>query len=411
MLDEGYTWLVGSAPDPSAFLDHLARWENTPPLYYLLLSPLPLHDEVWVRLPALVAGVLCVPVLGALVGTLLGRRAGLLAALALAVLPYAVAVDNLARGFSLCTLGLLITLLAAARLSTGGARSWWWAYAGGSTLALWSEYYAALTLLPLLALLVVRRPRPVREILAFGPVPFLTLAPWAGQLHRSLSLNGETKVLPAALGLGPARWRDELPPLFFGGHGGGGARWLELLILLAALAAAGWVVGRRSRVAGWLLGGTLAATVVAHAVASLAGAGVFERRYLSLVMPLGAGLLASAVASLPWRRAVPVAALVLVLAGVGVTATRLGREREPDYAAVISAVEATGGRTVLTNSPVVVYYLRAARLDRPFNLGSGDEQAARRPYAVVDDARVGYARPGPGRATVIDGRIVVRAVR
>src|SRR6185503_11295950 len=34
--DEGFSWLVASAPDPSAFLDRLAAYENTPPLFYLL---------------------------------------------------------------------------------------------------------------------------------------------------------------------------------------------------------------------------------------------------------------------------------------------------------------------------------------------------------------------------------------
>src|SRR3954447_10672646 len=61
--DEGYSWLVASAPDAGTVLARLARLENTPPLFYLLLSPLPLHDdEVWLRLPSLLAGVAAVPV-------------------------------------------------------------------------------------------------------------------------------------------------------------------------------------------------------------------------------------------------------------------------------------------------------------------------------------------------------------
>ena len=61
--DEGFSWLVASAPSADVFLDRLAAYENTPPLFYLLLAPLPLDDEVWLRLPALVAGVACVPML------------------------------------------------------------------------------------------------------------------------------------------------------------------------------------------------------------------------------------------------------------------------------------------------------------------------------------------------------------
>src|SRR4051812_46554616 len=126
--DEGYSWLVASAHGPGAFLDLLARYENTPPLFYLLLSPLPLDDEVWLRLPSLVAGVAAVPVLYAAVRALLGTRAALLSALALAVAPYAVSFSNYARGFTLATLGMLVALWAAARLARDGRSRWWWLY-------------------------------------------------------------------------------------------------------------------------------------------------------------------------------------------------------------------------------------------------------------------------------------------
>src|SRR4051795_1435713 len=172
--DEGYSWLVGSAPDPGAFLDLLARYENTPPLFYLLLSPLPLHsDEVWLRLPSLIAGVAAVPALYAAVRALLGTPAALLSALALAVAPYAVSFSNYARGFSLATLGVVIALWAAARLGKGGGPRWWAVYAGGAVVALYSEYTAALFLLPLaVALFAVRR--EVRT-LGFALASFLAL--------------------------------------------------------------------------------------------------------------------------------------------------------------------------------------------------------------------------------------------
>src|SRR3954468_21436719 len=147
--DEGYSWLVASAHGSHAFLDLLARYENTPPLFYLLLSLLPHSDEVWLRLPSLVAGVAAVPALYAAVRALLGTRAGLLAALALAVAPYAVSFSNYARGFSLATLGIVVALWAAARLATAAPPRWWWLYAAGAVAALYSEYAAALALVPL----------------------------------------------------------------------------------------------------------------------------------------------------------------------------------------------------------------------------------------------------------------------
>ena len=85
--DEGYSWLVGSAPDVGSFLARLAAFENTPPLFYALLTPLPLDDEVWIRLPSIAAGVASVAALYYAVRALAGSRVGLVAALVLAIAP------------------------------------------------------------------------------------------------------------------------------------------------------------------------------------------------------------------------------------------------------------------------------------------------------------------------------------
>src|SRR2546421_9509674 len=58
--DEGYTWLVASAHGPGVFLDRLAAFENTPPLYYLLTWPLPDDGVAWLRVISVLAGVGCV---------------------------------------------------------------------------------------------------------------------------------------------------------------------------------------------------------------------------------------------------------------------------------------------------------------------------------------------------------------
>jgi hypothetical protein len=121
----------------------------------------------------------------------------------------------------------------------------------------------------------------------------------------------------------------------------------------------------------------------------------------------------AAAASVPWRAAVPAVAAALLAAGVAVVVQRSGRELEPDYARAGPIVQTAAARTVLTNSAVIEYYLDHPRptLDRPFGLGPGREPRTRRPYAVVDDTRVGQgARPGPGRVRRI-GPIVVRTAR
>jgi hypothetical protein len=415
--DEGYTWIVGGAPTAAAFLDRLARYENTPPLFYLLLTPVRLDDEVWVRWPSIAAGVAAVPVLYAAVRALLGTRAGLLAALGLAVSPLASAFSDYARGFALSTLGLVIALWACARLGTGGRRRWWWVYAGGAALAVWSEYNAILFLVCMLSAMLVLRARPWRETVVLGLAPMATLAPWLHQLQRGLDYDNVTKIAPLFPAPSPGVVRDVSVALLFGQHGANASASVRTLLLAAIVVLLVWatlLVRRRSqgRTAVWLLAGTLVGALLLHAALRLVDIGIFEQRYLTGLIPLCAALLAGGVDSLRWRAAVPIAAVVLIAAGVGIVILRHGRELEPDYG---RAQQATRGvRTVLTNSAVVAYYLHDPKpvLDRPVNLGAGLEATTGRPYAVVDDNSFGGARLGPGRVVArVADRIVVRVVR
>jgi 4-amino-4-deoxy-L-arabinose transferase-like glycosyltransferase len=417
--DEGYSWLVASAPDAGAFFARLAMYENTPPLFYALLAPLPLDDEVWIRLPAVVAGVAAVPVLYAIVRPLVGTRAALLAALGLAVAPLHVGFSNYARGFMLAGLGSLLALWAVARLAQGARRRWWWLYALGAALAVYSEYYAALFLLPLLGALLALRARPWREVIALGLAPMLLLAAWLPELARSLDFEGETKIAPRFPGASPGTVRDVVVSLFFGEEGATAAVGLRVLLfagLVAALAVTVVMLRRRAarepgaRILLWLAGATAAGALVLHAASPLADLGVFQERYLTGLIPLGAALLAAGVDSLAWRPAVPLAVIALVGAGAAVVVQRYDRETEPDYGRVERIIRRAEVRTVLTNSAVAAYYLRDldTTLDRPFNLGRGREAGTERPYAVVDEAW--RARPGPGQRTEV-GAVAVRIVR
>lgn len=403
--DEGYSWLVASAPDGDAFLDRLAAYENTPPLFYLLLAPLPLDDEAWLRLPSLLASVAAVPVLYAIVRPLLGTTAALIGALVLAVAPYHVSFANYSRAFMLAGLGLLLALWAAARLAQGGRRSWWWLYGAGAVVALYSEYDAGLFLVALVGMLLLIGTPPRRETLVFGTLPALALLPWAGQLSRSLDQLDVTKVSPIYAEPSPAALRDVAVPLVFGEHGAAasaGGRWLQFLLIAGVLAAAAVVVRRRDRRAFALLAGTGLATLALSGAVALAGPDVFAQRYLTVLIPLGAGLAGGLVAALPWKQSAPLAAAALCLLGLAVFVNRHGRELEPDPAPLIAAVQRADPDVVVTNSAVVAYHLRERTvvLDRPFGLD--DPGAAARcgrgcSMLAVDDVRVaGGARPDGG---------------
>jgi hypothetical protein len=410
--DEGFSWLVASAPDADAFLDRLAAYENTPPLFYLLLTPLPLDDEHWLRLPSLIASVVSVPVLYLAVRPLLGTTAALLSALGLAVAPYAVNWSNFSRGFMLANLGLLVALWAVARLAGAGDRRWWWwVYAAGAVGAIYSEYDALLFLGALVAAFAWVEPARAREILVLGSLPLLALLPWLGEFVRSLDALDETKAAPIYPSPSPASLRDSVVPLMAGEHGAADSVALrsgQFALIAAALGAAAWMLHRRGRRdALRLVGVTALGTLSLHAVATLLGPEIFAQRYLTSLIPLAIALLAGAVALAPWRTAVPVTAVLLLALGGAVFSLRHGRELEPDMEPIEALIEQSGARTVLTNSSRVSFYLRDmdVRLDRPLGFGvDTEERCGPRcpvPLAIVDDDRApAGVREGPGRTQV-----------
>ncbi len=431
---EGYSWLVASAPDAGTFFERLAAYENTPPLFYALLAPLPHGDEAWLRLPALLPALACIPVAYCLVRPLLGTRVGLLTALAVAVAPFHVSYSNYSRGFMLAALGLLLAAWAVARLAEGRRARWWWLYLAGATLALQSEYDALLFLAPLLALPALWRRFGWKRVVVVGALPLVTLLPLAGEMLRGLDQLDVTKLTPPSAPLSPASLRDSLVSLFTGTHGlagSAGLRALQLLLLLGALAASAALLWRRPgladsrrRIAFWLLAVAPAAAVVLHAVASIPGPEIFDSRYLVGLIPFACALLAAGIDALPWRWAMPAAAACLLALAVAVFVQRYDRELHPDVAPAAELVRASGVGTVLTNSPVVAFYLEETsvgdgidaevRLDRPFGLGNEESTcvppACPRPLAVVEDARLpGGVRAGPGAVTPV-GPIAVRIV-
>lgn len=144
--DEAVT--VGRVLHPSLFstLAAVPRSESTPPLYYLVawIWSRPFGTgEVWMRSLSALAGTASVAVVYlAAVALPLPRRAGLIAAAAVAVSPVLIWFSQDARAYALVFLLTALSFLFFARARRGGGRRdlAWWALA--SVLAIATHYFA-----------------------------------------------------------------------------------------------------------------------------------------------------------------------------------------------------------------------------------------------------------------------------
>jgi hypothetical protein len=440
--DDGYTWLVASAPDAHTFFQNLADYENTPPLFYLLLSLTPLDHEFWLRIPSLVGSVVSIGVIYAIVRPLMGTRAALLSALGLAVAPTTVELANYSRGFMWAEMGLLMAIWALVRLAQGRDRRWWLLYLFGALIALWSEYNSGAVLLVVgVILFVLGRPRRV-ELVGIGILPALTLIPWLGQLQRSLDQVNVTKWagVPPDPSLG--RFRDivlslsygRILPSSFGAYAD--LRLVLILIVIAAAIAILWFFGPRLVAAGGadsdgpargladvrlgfyvFAGGAVCLFGLHWVLAAFGVNGVFVSKYLSTMVPLTVVVLACAVVALRWRWLAPAAAVACLLGGVALGVVRhRDAPTTQDVDAIHQLAEQIQPGTILTNSSEIVYYLRDfnTRLDRPFDLLPSQEDACAadaacpKPLLIVDQtAYPSLPRPGPGPKETV-GIYVVR---
>lgn len=133
--DEVWTWWVAQ---PQAYWD-MVRWETRepkhPPLSFIAVAASMDFfdsDEPWVlRLPAVIAGILCIPAAFVLGWVVHGRGAGLLAAAFVAVDPNMVDQGQQARMFGMLALLVLVALtLAVVMMRQPRRNPWGWVALG-----------------------------------------------------------------------------------------------------------------------------------------------------------------------------------------------------------------------------------------------------------------------------------------
>ena len=335
----------------------------------------------------------------------LGAPAALLAALAVAVDPFLITDSDLARGFMLEDLALLVAVWAMLHLRERITRRWALTFrARPVSVAVYTEYSRRH---------LRRRARHRRRCSpawrSAGASPrsaalvLATLLPWIPEIVRAQNQDGISKLHPmfATAVAGRAAQR--------GRRAGGRARTAAR----RAVPGAGWsspscsawpgcaawilrraLAGLRQRAGGRtvaLLAITGALTLIGHALAGPLGIDVFSQRYMTILVPVAAALGAAALLAAPVRWPALVAVLVLVALGAVSLVRRTGRAVRARFRPRPRGRPGHSIRArILTNTPIVVYYLRAHHpaFDRPSNLGPGLAGSCARPCLIIDDNRV-----------------------
>jgi mannosyltransferase len=182
-LDELYSYTFATLP-LSDFWTTVSQYEGNMVLYYVLLRLwLTVGDSpFWIRTLSALLGVGVVASTYVLATRLFGRRAGLSAALLLAINPSVVAYAQEARAYTLFLLLVLYSNVLYIRAVENGRASTWVAYAVTISLAVYSHFFGALVLLAqAVALLVVfrsQRPSP-RVLVVVALVVTILVSPLA----------------------------------------------------------------------------------------------------------------------------------------------------------------------------------------------------------------------------------------
>ena len=211
-FDEANTaQLVSFSPGPMLTL--IKHYESTPPLYYgaaWVWARIFGYGEAGLRSLSAIAGVLAVPVAYGAGAKLISKRAGVIAAALTTFSPLLIWYSQEARAYELVVLLTGVSLLTFAfardRPSTGALAAWTLA----SALALATEYYAALVVVPeaLWLLYLHRRDPALRRVLAAIGVLVLCAIPLLGLAIAQNGTGHASWISPIPLG---PRLRQVIP--------------------------------------------------------------------------------------------------------------------------------------------------------------------------------------------------------
>jgi hypothetical protein len=188
--DEAIFWSVAHSASLAEMHEFLITGTEHPPAFFYLLHGLvQLRDDLdWLRLPALLAGTLLVPLAFYWCRALAGPPAGFVAGLVLALSPPLVEQSALVRPYTIQVLALLCALLALERHRAGRRLLALVVYSAATTLAILLHYGSIVALAPIAVLLAgwwLRGELDRRSLLALGiaQLPVLAVLGWVFSVH------------------------------------------------------------------------------------------------------------------------------------------------------------------------------------------------------------------------------------
>lgn len=386
-FDEGST--IGTVDRPLGdALWRIANWELNQSTYHLLVLGWQrlVEGEGALRAISALFAVASVPLVWVLGRRLVGARAGAVAAVLLALHPFAVQWGQQLRGYSL----LLLLTIASTLLFVRAVESPTWgrsvAYGMVTALAVYTQFFAVLVAVAQVASLPVRGAVPRRLLLGASGSAGVLLLP---ALEFFVNRQGDPLDWVAAPG------REQVLGTAEALAGGAGAQLVVYGIVAAIGTAllARQAIDRTDRDAAWRAALPVLLLVVppvATLAVSLTLKPLVEARFLIILLP---GLVMVAAAGLDRLRA-PLAGLGLAaLVVVSALGLRDWYERPPfeEWREAVQLVAATAerGDVVLTVPPrathVVRHYVDAE--GAPVDVGYPADMAAADPDTVYEVAR------------------------
>jgi 4-amino-4-deoxy-L-arabinose transferase-like glycosyltransferase len=396
--DELFTYTHASEGSFGDMMDSADRVEYTPPLYFVLawLAAKVGDVETAIRVPAIAFGTATVPLVHLLARRVGGPVAGLVAAAAFALSPFALFYGSEARSYGAAAffvaLSALLLLEALER-----NRLVWWAGLSASVAAVALSHYTAIPALLWLAAWAAwaRRDRLRPLAIAFGAAAaaFLVWVPFAPTFSSPDVVGAFWPLNLENVASATARSLYGLnPPVAIGDAPGiASAVVLSALALVGAAGAARRIrLDRRtpSRGALVMLAGLALVTPVALLTYSLLGTDIFVARSLFPTLPAVFAVIGVGLATLPRPALAACAVAGLAALVVGIVGANGPDARRPQYEdAAAFAVERTSPADPILD--VEVFPERAPRMALEIHVPDDRE--------VIETDRVD-ARPALARA-------------